>query len=589
MDLQKIAADASISVDEVRERWLTLRVALWKADFRRFCKEALKIRSKDGDLVSLVLNSAQELVLHAAEKQLQDDRWVRLLALKGRRQGFSTLVAARGLWRSSLWQRQRVYLLSHEMMSSNVLFDIVSLMVKYHPFPPETGTQNAKELEFQKLGSTYQVATAGQKAGGRGGAVSFFHGSEAAWWVSAEEHFASSVQAVDEVRGVWGVLWREPVNPLPFEKGIGEVEGWVKAPSEIYIETTSSGPSGVFHERFMEALKGQGRYRAVFAPWILQPEYVEFGEFIADNEPDEEGDLSEAEYQQTYKLTDAQMLWRRSKKSELGSPGKFKQEYPIDVVEAFSAVDIEDVFIKPMHVLRARKRVMDDPDAPLIIGVDPAGGGGDRFAVAFRRGDKCLKVSYRNKLDQNAAVAWLSSIIERDKPNRMNIDRGNMGAEIITALRNIDRKYADIVRGVDFGGKSKAKTVHPDRAGPVNKRAEIYKEMRDWLLQGGCIPDDDDLASDMSGPKTKWRPNNDYLLESKTDMKARGLRSSDLSDALALTFASKEWFEEWSKPKREVGWQQGSTPEMQRIDAPGIGDSDGYYVFGGNTSTSWMG
>jgi hypothetical protein len=34
---------------------------------------------------------------------------------------------------------------------------------------------------------------------------------------------------------------------------------------------------------------------------------------------------------------------------------------------------------------------MEDPDAPLIIGVDPAGSGGDRFAVAFRRGDKILK------------------------------------------------------------------------------------------------------------------------------------------------------------------------------------------------------
>jgi hypothetical protein len=41
----------------------------------------------------------------------------------------------------------------------------------------------------------------------------------------------------------------------------------------------------------------------------------------------------------------------------------------------------------------------------------------------------------------------------------------------------------------------------------------------------------------MSGPKIKYRANNDWLLESKTDMKARGLRSSDLSDACALTFA----------------------------------------------------
>ena len=123
------------------------------------------------------------------------------------------------------------------------------------PFPPQVGTDNAKELEFVKRGSSYQVATAGQKAGGRGGAVTYFHGSEAAWWTNAPDHFAASVQGVDEVRGVWGVLWREPARPLPFEKGIGEICGWVKAPSEIWLETTSAGPNGEFYKRYMDALK----------------------------------------------------------------------------------------------------------------------------------------------------------------------------------------------------------------------------------------------------------------------------------------------------------------------------------------------
>jgi hypothetical protein len=214
MDLQKIAADAGVSIDEVRERWLSLRVALWKSDFRRFAKEALRIRTKAGDLEPLVLNEAQEILHNAAEEQLTEQQWVRLAGLKGRRQGFSTLVAARGYWRATLWDRQNIYILSHEMAASNKLFEMVDLMQQKHPFPPQVGTDNAKELEFVKRGSSYQVATAGQKAGGRGGAISFFHGSEAAWWTNAPDHFASSVQAVDEVRGVWGVLWREP--PIRF-------------------------------------------------------------------------------------------------------------------------------------------------------------------------------------------------------------------------------------------------------------------------------------------------------------------------------------------------------------------------------------
>jgi hypothetical protein len=302
MDLQKIAADAGVSIDEVRERWLSLRVALWKSDFRRFAKEAVRIRTKSGDLEPLELNEAQLILHNAAEEQLADEQWVRLAGLKGRRQGFSTYVAARGYWRATLWDRQKVYILSHEMASSNVLFDMTALMQEKHPFPPQVGTDNAKELEFSKRGSSYQVATAGQKAGGRGGAVTFFHGSEAAWWTNAPDHFAASVQGVDEVRGVWGVLWREPFKPLPFEKGKGEIYGWVKAPSEIWLETTSSGPTGEFFKRYTDAMKRIGRYRAVFVPWTVQAEYQEAGDFVPNGEPEEEGALSEIEYQELYGL-----------------------------------------------------------------------------------------------------------------------------------------------------------------------------------------------------------------------------------------------------------------------------------------------
>lgn len=560
MDIQAIAAAAGISVDEVRERWLSLRVAIWKSDFRRFAKEAIRIRTKAGDLEPLELNAAQEILHNAAEEQLAEEQWVRLAGLKGRRQGFSTYVAARGYWRATLWDRQRIYILSHEMASSNTLFDMTALMQEKHPFPPQVGTDNAKELEFSKRGSSYQVATAGQKAGGRGGAVTFFHGSEVAWWTNAADHFGASVQGVDEVKGVWGILWREPAKPLPFERGKGDIYGWIKSPSEIWLETTSAGPTGVFWQRYTDAMKKIGRYRAVFVPWTVQPEYVEIGDFSPHAEPDEEGELSELEYQELYGLSDHQMLWRRAKIHELGSMGKFRQEYPIDVTEAFAAADVDGVFIKPALVLRARKRQMEDPDAPLIIGVDPAGSGGDRFAIAFRRGDKILKVIHRNKLEHDEAVAWLSAIIEEYQPNRMCVDRGSMGQNIVSALRNLNKRYADIVKGIDFGGTSRMKQATPKRAGPWNRRAEMYGDFKDWLNEGGAIPDDDDLASDISGPKQKWRANNDWLLESKTEMKARGLRSSDLSDACALTFATKEWFDTWAKPERPKGFGAGAAP-----------------------------
>lgn len=594
LDLQKIALDHGVSIDEVRARWMTLRVARWKEGhskgFRLFCRDVIRIRAKSGDLEPLVLNEAQEILLKEADQQLIDEAWVRLAGLKGRRQGFSTMIAARGYWRATLWDRQNIYILSHEMTASTKLFDMVALMQEKHPFPPQVGADNAKELEFPKRGSTYTVATAGQKAGGRGGGVSFFHGSEVAWWTNASDHFSASVQAVDEVKGVWGVVWTRPQYPLPFEQNIERIEGWVKPPSEIWLETTSAGPVGEFYQRYRDAMKRVGRYRAAFVSWTVQREYTEAGDFTPSQEAEEEGELSEAEYQDLHGLTNGQMLWRRSKTQELGDPAKFRQEYPIDVTEAFSTADLEGVFIKPAYTLRARKRNTQMPDAPLIIGVDPAGGGGDRFAVALRRGDKIFKIMSRNKLEQADAVAWLSEIIDKYQPNRVCIDRGSIGAPLISTLRNMNKKYFDVIKGVDFGGTSKAKIANPKRAGPFNVRAEIYGRFREWLVEGGDIPDDDDLASDMAGPKIKHRANNDWLLESKTDMKARGLRSCDLSDACALTFAVQEFFDTWSKPTAEKGFGAGEpTVIVGHNNGMSYGDQfgDDYADLGGDCG--WMG
>lgn len=571
-----IAKEHGLKPQEVQLRRLELQVARWKADFRLFARQVVKIRSKEGVIVPLVFNDAQEILHTAGEQMLRDEKWIRLMGLKGRREGFSTYVGARGYWRAILWDLQNIYILSHEMKSSDVLFGMVALMQEQNEFAPEVGRDNAKELEFKKRRSSYTVATAGVKAGGRGGAISFMHCSEAAWWTNAEDHFASSVQAVDEVRGKWGVLWRRPEKPLPFEMQEEVIEGWVRAPSEVWMETTSAGPSGVFFNRYRAAMKGEGLYRHVFVPWTAEKAYTREGDFDPGVDPEEEASLSEAEYQTVYKLTDGQMLWRRGKVQELGSYARFRQEYPTTIEEAFSAAETDDVFIRSTAILLARKRTISDPDAPLIVGVDPAGAGGDRFAVAWRRGDKCLKIKYRHRLDHEAAVAWITSIIDEDDPSRVLIDRGNIGANILSSIRSMSPKYASVVRGIDFGGTSQAKQANPSRSGPVNRRAEIYGRMRDWLAEGS-IPDDDELASDLAGPKIKYRPNNDWLLESKSDMKARGVRSPDLGDALALTFASQEYFAEWSKPDKTVGFHNG-TP--QRFEPKRSAPSSAY---------GWMG
>lgn len=63
--------------------------------------------------------------------------------------------------------------------------------------------------------------------------------------------------------------------------------------------------------------------------------------------------------------------------------------------------------------------------------------------------------------------------------------------------------------------------------------------MKQWLIDGGTIPNDHELVEDLIAPEYDILPGGQVKLETKKDMKKRGLRSPDAADALALTFAFK--------------------------------------------------
>ena len=531
------------------------RLRSLRDDLEFMGRECLRIRAKDGAFVPFVMNPAQQ----EFHRQIEDQRvrlgYVRALVLKGRQQGISTYTAARYYHRAAMHRGTNVYILSHEQSASDTLFGIVDRYHKHNPVAPHTGVANSKELEFDKMDSSYAVATAGQKAGGRSKAISLFHGSEVAFWPNASEHFAASVQGVPLARG-----------------------------TEIILESTSAGAGGEFYERYQDAQAGKGDYIAVFLPWWLQPEYERDPApgFTLDTSSAEDGGMSEVEYAEIYDLSLRKMAWRRFKIVELRSEILFRREYPASPAEAWTAPPGHEPFIDSLSVLRARKRKGIDGIGPLILGIDPASNGGDRFSVAHRRGGKVLKVEHRNKIDILEATAWIRSLIDDHKPARVNIDAGNIGANLVTTLKSAGPQYALVVRGVNFGGTSEAKNAKPKVPGPRNRRAEMWARLRDWLqlVEGVSIPDDEALQADLVAPMLKPQLDNDFLLESKVDMRKRGVRSPDLGDAVALTFASNEHFSSYHQPKVVQGYAEIDAPRA-RTDhfnrAPDLGPQ------------SWMG
>jgi hypothetical protein len=71
----------------------------------------------------------------------------------------------------------------------------------------------------------------------------------------------------------------------------------------------------------------------------------------------------------------------------------------------------------------------------------------------------------------------------------------------------------------------------------ANKRAEMWGTMKDWLKEEGMIEDDQGLKDDLTGPEAFMNLRGRLQLESKDDMKKRGLPSPNKADALSLTFA----------------------------------------------------
>ena len=131
-------------------------------------------------------------------------------------------------------------------------------------------------------------------------------------------------------------------------------------------------------------------------------------------------------------------------------------------------------------------------------------------------------------VDNMELAARVASIIEEWQPDAVFIDAG-AGAGVIDRLRQLEY---DIIE-VPFGGKA----LQPAQF--VNRRTEMWWEMREWITSGGAIPPEPTLKQELSTPVYWYDQQGRKMLEAKDDIKKRlqGGASPDIADALALTFA----------------------------------------------------
>lgn len=205
----------------------------------------------------------------------------------------------------------------------------------------------------------------------------------------------------------------------------------------------------------------------------------------------------------------SEMSWRREYLCDFSAAGD---------EQLISLADVEEASRR--HLRREQYDF-----APVVLGVDPARFGDDRSVIATRQGLYCRPFRVYTKVDNMALAGYVAQAIEDTQADAVFVDAGN-GAGVIDKLRQMGFDVTE----VPFGGRASKPRY-------VNKRAEMWCEMRDWLTAGGAIPSDVGLKQDLGAPTYRFDVQDRLQLESKDELKARGLPSPDLGDALALTFA----------------------------------------------------
>lgn len=193
----------------------------------------------------------------------------------------------------------------------------------------------------------------------------------------------------------------------------------------------------------------------------------------------------------------------------------------------------EDQLIPMDSILGARERdIIPDPGAPLCMGIDFGNGGKDPSVIRFRRGYDARSIPPIRRagmqvLDFTANV--VAPAIDKYQPDYIMADTNGVGAPGAEWLRAAGYRVISVY----------AQGSPQDEAQYFNKRAECWGELAVWL-RNGAIDDSEVLKDDLKGPKRlRHKLTGKLQVESKDDMKSRGLASPNDGDALAITFGHK--------------------------------------------------
>ncbi len=280
---------------------------------KEYINAFLKIKTKQNEIVPFRLNEPQKRLYGVIREQAQAGKPIRIIILKARQMGFSTLTEALIFHRTVTKSNVNSLVIAHKEDATTNLFNMDKLFYSELPemMKPQRKASNAKELIFDTpsnssgrgLNSKIKCATAGGDGVGRSDTFTNVHISEFAFWSG------------DKMETLNGLLQSVPST----------------AGTMVVIESTANG-FDEFKRLWDASVNGENDFVPVFFPWYELSEY---------SKPYDGFPLTEEEkrLRTEYGLTLDQLTWRRwcIKNNCGGDVSLFKQEYPASPEEAFIA------------------------------------------------------------------------------------------------------------------------------------------------------------------------------------------------------------------------------------------------------------
>lgn len=282
----------------------------WGADSAAFLRKNLKIATKSGGLVPFEPNHTQKVVLRAISEMRAMGLPPRIMVLKSRQVGISTLSIGLLFMFCTLLANRSGLVLAHTEKLARTLLRMARRFLANLPNRPKKKFENVREIHFEKNDSRIQVEAVGEV---RGYTAQDCLISEFAFYDDAGKTLDAIMQAVPNI-----------IDSL------------------VVIESTANGVGNKFYEMWKQAVEDWGQnskvplrergFYPIFIPWYKHREYVIDPWFTYN-------DLTVREYelQKAFKLSLEQIAWRRwcIKTNCDNSEDTFAQEYPATWKDGF--------------------------------------------------------------------------------------------------------------------------------------------------------------------------------------------------------------------------------------------------------------